>query len=261
LSNKKKQIVSVVHGSELDIKSTIPRSLTSYALSKANTIIAVSRYTQKFLPTELPSTINKRVIHNGINSDEFSVNEMNRLQGEPALITVGSVTARKGQENVINALPEIKAKYPNVHYHIVGKPQIREKLQIISTQLKVKEAITYYGAVDRSELLRTLSGATIKLMLSNHTSDGDFEGFGIAVLEANAFGIPVIGSRNSGIEDAIVHEKTGLLVNPKDALEITSAVTAILGNYSFFSQNAKQWALEHDWKNIVEQYEKALNLN
>lgn len=252
--NPKKDLIAVVHGSELDIKSFIPKKITSYSLTKFNKIIAVSNYTLQFLPVSLSPNIKKYVVHNGINCSEFSINESCRLTGNPSLITVGSVTERKGQENVIKALPEILAAFPSVEYHVVGKPVIKEKLDKIASQLHVQKLVHFYGALNRNELLEKLNGASIKLMLSSHTNEGDFEGFGIAVLEANAFGVPVIGSKNSGIADAIKDGETGILVNQQHPKEVAAAIKSIISNYSYFSDNAKVWAAQHDWKIIVEQY-------
>ena len=257
----KKHIAAVVHGSELDIKSAVPKQLTTYALTKFNNIISVSKYTQSFVPRNLSPSIGKQVIHNGINMEEFSETGNNVLNGQPSLITLGSVTERKGQVNVIKALPNIIEKYPGAHYHIIGKPVIQKELQQVAEDLHVAHAVTFYGAVDRCVLIDKLSGATIKLMLSNHTKDGDFEGFGIAVLEANALGIPVIGSLNSGIEDAIVHEQTGMLVDAHNPEQVTAAIGVILNSYDFFSANARKWAEAHDWKIIIKQYEQALHLS
>lgn len=253
-----KELTAVVHGTELDLKSSLPKKVTSYSLARFNKIISVSNYTQQFLPKTLPSNIQQFVIHNGISGSEFNVREVT-LCGQPALITVGNVTDRKGQENVVNALPQIAAEYPLVTYHIVGKPTNRGKVEQTVARLDVQDKIKFHGAVPRTELLQKLKGATIKLMLSNHTSDGDFEGFGIAVLEANAFGVPAIGSRNSGIADAIEDGKTGLLADQYNAAEVAAAVKTIMNDYARFSNNAKTWARQHDWKIIVKEYVAALN--
>lgn len=255
----RKELIAVVHGTELDFKSTFPRKLTSYSLGKFNKIIAVSRYTQQFLPKTLPLHILQFVIHNGINGKEFDLNKTCALPGNPALITIGNVTDRKGQENVINALPEILEAFPSVQYHIVGKPTHQQKIEKQAKRLSVEDRIQFYGAVSREDLLQKLQASAIKLMLSNHTAEGDFEGFGIAILEANAFGIPAIGSRDCGIADAIEHRKTGLLVDQYNAGEIAAAVKTIMNGYAAFSGNAKTWAEQHDWKVIVKQYIAALN--
>lgn len=256
-----KKLVAVVHGSELTLTSSIASRITTYALKKFNSIISVSNFTKKFLPANLPSNITSTVIHNGIDMTEFCKRSMKiLLPGDPALITIGSVTERKGQANVITALPEILKKFPSVQYHIIGKPVIKNKLQTLADELHLSHLIHFYGAVNREELLKKMMGATVKLMLSNHTSHGDFEGFGIGILEANACGIPAIGSRNSGIAEAIQHEKTGLLVNQKSPEEVAIAVEKILINYTSFSANAKDWARQHDWKIIVKEYISTLSL-
>ncbi len=255
-----KKLIAVVHGSELTIKSSLARRATSYALKKFRSIISVSNYTRRFLPAGLPLAITIKVIHNGIDFNEFCKQPHRLLEGDPALITIGSLTERKGQENVINALPKIMKFFPSVQYHMIGKPVIQQRIESIAKQLNVQHHISFYGSVDRENLLKKIMGATIKLMLSNHTADGDFEGFGIAVLEANAFGIPAIGSRDSGIAEAIQHEKTGLLVDPKNAIEVAAAIEKIMTNYDSFSANAKEWARQHDWKIIVKEYIHTLSL-
>jgi glycosyltransferase involved in cell wall biosynthesis len=255
----RKDLTAIVHGTELDLKGAISKGLTTRALEGFNKIVSVSNYTQNFLPATLPTSVKKFVIHNAVNAAEFDINGSSALDGTPSLITVGNVTDRKGQENVVNALPKIVSTFPNVKYHIVGKPSNKAKVESAAKKLGVESLIKFYGAVTRTELLQKLKGATIKLMLSNHTSDGDFEGFGIAVLEANAFGVPAIGSENSGIADAIVHNETGILVDQHNPVEVANAVQTILGNYSYFSQNAKEWARQHDWKIIVKQYVDVLN--
>ncbi|GEO09943.1 glycosyltransferase family 4 protein [Segetibacter aerophilus] len=255
----KKEFIAVVHGTELDLKAKAAKKLTSYSLGRFNKIISVSNYTRQFLPASLPSHILQSVIHNGINEAEFEMQTVPGLPGNPALITIGNVTDRKGQENVIAALPQILGSNPSARYHIVGKPTKKETIETKSKKLGVQDAIEFYGAVSRVELLQKLKGATIKLMLSNHTADGDFEGFGIAVLEANAFGVPAIGSKDCGIADAIKHGETGLLVDQYKPKEVADAVSTILKDYQRFSENAKNWARQHDWKIIVKKYVEAFN--
>lgn len=254
LTSPGKELTAVVHGTELDLKSTFARRLTAHSLCNFSKVISVSNYTEKFLPKSLPSKTRKFIIHNGINTSEFDITEVSPLPGSPALITVGNVTERKGQENVVNALPEITHDFPAVQYHIVGKPGNKQKVQTKAKQLNVDGLIRFYGAVKRTELLQKLKGAAIKVMLSNHTKDGDFEGFGIAVLEANAFGVPAVGSKNSGIADAIVHGQTGLLVDQCNCGEVAAAIKTIMTNYSCFSAQAKKWAMQHDWNIIVKEY-------
>ena len=91
-------------------------------------------------------------------------------------------------------------------------------------------------------------------MLSQNKTLYDVEGFGIVILEANLCGISAIGSKGTGIEDAIIHNKTGLLVDPYNRDEIIKAINQILFNKELFSKNAATWAQTHDWSNIVNRY-------
>ena len=96
-------------------------------------------------------------------------------------------------------------------------------------------------------------------MLSEETKNGDVEGFGIAILEANAFGIPAIGSKGCGIEDAIDDGETGYLVNVTDVNSILKAVTDINNSYSDFSKNSILWSKNFNWDKIVLQYLEILD--
>jgi len=255
---KGKKILAIVHGSELDLKNKKDRGLITSALKKSNAIVSVSSYTKSFIDESVLEKVPCYIIHNGINTGEFKQSANGKLNGWPKLITIGSMTARKGQENVIKAMPEILKNYPQAMYHMIGKPYEKEKLLQIISSLNISSSVIFHDELRRSALLTILGNCDIKLMLSNHTSDGDFEGFGIAILEANAMGKPAIGSNFGGITDAIENYKTGILVSPYNPAEISTAIKTILNDYTVYSQNALSWAKQHDWKLIIQQYIKVL---
>ena len=80
------------------------------------------------------------------------------------------------------------------------------------------------------------------------------EGFGIAILEANALGIPAIGAKNCGIEDAISDNESGILILNSSSDDFLKAIDKIYSNYSKFSLKSKQWAEKHTWNKIVSRY-------
>lgn len=257
----KKDFVAVVHGSELDLPNPVLKRLTESSLKKCDKIISVSRYTQSFLPTH-ENGQKRTIIANGIDvSESDSVKKPDHSQngGSLSLLTVGNVTPRKGQKNIIRALPEIIKKFPDVHYHVVGLPTTKDILSEFARNIGVLNHITFHGKLSRQELLNMYNKCDIFMMLSDHTANGDFEGFGIAVLEANILGKPAVGSRKSGIADAIDDRKTGVLVDQHNDLEIVNAIGEIYNNYEQYSINAYAWAIKHDWKNIVEEYRQFLN--
>ncbi|MDQ3392595.1 MAG: glycosyltransferase family 4 protein [Bacteroidota bacterium] len=258
---KKKEFIAVVHGSELDLQNKRLKKFTNESLNKCDKIISVSRYTEKHLPI-LRNGQQRKIIANGIDLTETSTIKIdinNTIRSKSLkLLTVGNVTPRKGQKNIIRALPEIKKVFPNVHYHIIGLPTQKDALTEFAKELGVLPNITFHGKISRQQLLDMYRQCDIFMMLSDHTATGDFEGFGIAVLEANIWGKPAVGSKNSGIADAIDNGETGILVDQHNDHEIANAIALIYNNYETFSAKAYKWALEHNWKNIANQYYEVL---
>lgn len=248
------KLIAVVHGSEANFKKGFSHYLTKRSLNKMTHIIAVSNFTKSLLKRFVVKEID--VIPNGIDENFTTlITQKNPLDKENLrLLTVGNVTERKGQQNVITALPVLKIEYTNLVYNIVGLPTQRNKLENTAEALGVAKFIKFHGKVDHDTLLDIYSKNDIFIMLSQNIAGGEVEGFGISILEANSFGLPAIGSNNCGIEDAIDHRKTGILVNPKNAEEIRCAINEIAENYAWYSQNAIEWAANHNWSNIIRSY-------
>lgn len=254
LGIRQQKAVYIAHAVDVNPSNKWLRKLCHFMLSQFNRIVAVSAYTREKLPSHLrEKTI---VIPNGFDVERFSSKyETNgQLAGNPRLVTLGSVTARKGQINVVNAMPAILKTYPDTHYHLIGLPFEKEAVLSRAKDLGVQGHIHFHGALDDSKMIQYLSQADLFMMLSNHTPDGDFEGFGIAILEAAYLGVPAIGSRGTGIEDAISQGKSGLLVDPHQQEEIAAAVKHILQKSSYFKDECKVHARRYSWELVTPRY-------
>lgn len=245
--------LAILHGSELNL-SKWSRKLTMWSLSKFNLAIAVSRYTAQ-LAKDLQPKLNVTVICNGFEPDRFDSFEAKKvLPGQPALITVGNVTRRKGQQNVIKSLPQILKRYPDVHYHIVGILTEKDAFEALARELDVLEHITFHGPLSDAELTATMRGADIFIMLSERQPNGDVEGFGIAILEANYLGLPAIGSIDSGITDAIKDGYSGKLVQAGQPQNVATVIEEIMEKYAKYSEHSKSWALSFTWNKVIKNY-------
>lgn len=243
-----------VHGSEVGNALRWTTWLTLFALQRADRIIAVSDFTRSLLPNSLQGKC--EVLPNGILSESMPIPETVESfpdwPGEPRLLTVGNVSPRKGQRRVIRALPALLRRYPQIHYHMVGLDWDRDTLEALAESLGVGGHITFHGKLAaRHDLYRAYRSADLFIMLSENLPDGDVEGFGIAILEANHFGLPAIGARGCGIEDAIDHGQTGYLVDGNDNEEITRTVKEAYNNWQALGVRARQWAAAHDWNLLV----------
>jgi phosphatidylinositol alpha-1,6-mannosyltransferase len=107
---------------------------------------------------------------------------------------------------------------------------------------------------DKEELAMAYKTADVFIMLSENQTDGDVEGFGIAILEANYFELPAIGAKGCGIEDAIQSGINGELVDGNSAKEIEDSLKKILGNKAAYTSQLSDWVKKHDWNMLVEKF-------
>lgn len=248
----KKKIYAVIHGTEVSIPSALKRNFTKWCLRRFEKIIAVSNYTKSLMAGWGIKSI--QVIPNG-----YAVATSNNVNLEDTmlplrLITVGNVTQRKGQHNVIRALPKLKTSYPAIQYDIVGIPTEKDTLLQLATLVKVEDALLFHGKVSEEEKIKLLERASIFMMLSEQTTTGAVEGFGIAILEANALGVPAIGSKGCGIEDAIANGVSGKLVAHDDINAICAAVLEIIEAHEVYKKGAQDWSRNFTWDEIIGHY-------
>ncbi len=251
-SNKK--YIAILHGSEINAGGLLSKTITKWSINQFDALIAVSHFT-KNLAFERNKDLQITVINNGFSASIIESNTNNLvIKGNPTIVTVGNVTSRKGQQNVIKALPLLKETFPDIQYHIVGIPTEKVAFHKLAQSLGVAENITFHNVLSQDDLNSVLSQSKVFFMLSDSLKNGDVEGFGIAVLEANALGIPAIGSKSSGIADAIQDGFSGKLVNPHDGNEIRLALGDIISNYTVYTSNAKAWSTQFTWDIIVKKY-------
>jgi phosphatidylinositol alpha-1,6-mannosyltransferase len=254
---KNQKTLAILHGSEVNLKNRLLRKFTQYSINAADTLVAVSKFTQAILPSFIKTKREIHVIPNGIFLSEKIDHENEiHLDGYPKLITVGHVSPRKGQHRVIKALPELVKLFPNIQYHIVGRPVTQEKLEKLADELGIKDQIQFHGIIkNHADLSMYYKSADIFMLLSENQSDGDVEGYGIVALEANEHGLPVIGAKFCGVEDAVDDCNSGYLVDGNNVEEICNAVVRCIKEKDRLTAGSIQWAEKHQWKEIVKAYE------
>jgi len=255
ITNNQTRISVFLHGSEIQMKGLLNRYLTYYSLRLADRIYCVSSFTKSLLPYKLQMKRNVFVLSNGLNLDILRKNRPHLdalYSGSPTLLTVGQLTRRKGQHRVINALPELVKIWPKIVYHMVGIETNRAELAMLAKKLGVERNVFFHGRLkESSEVYNAYSSTDVFIMLSENQDDGDVEGFGIAILEANFFGQPAVGARGCGIEDAIKEGVNGYLVDGDNAQEIHVAVMKCLERRGDMESGIKDWVKDHDWNQLI----------
>jgi phosphatidylinositol alpha-1,6-mannosyltransferase len=147
------------------------------------------------------------------------------------LLTVGRLIERKGHATVIKALSSILQRFPATRYVIVGAGPEEYKLKKMVQQAGLRDYVLFTGEVDNKELACWYEICDIFVMPHRDLpSVGDTEGCPTVFLEAGAHGKPVIGGRDGGVTDAILHDRTGFIIDGTDASKLEESVCHLLNN-------------------------------
>jgi phosphatidyl-myo-inositol dimannoside synthase len=243
LTGYPRRIVIAAHGREL-LFNGLPRPLSAFydglrrlTIRKADALLPVSRYTAELLKALGAPADRIHIVNNGTDPDRFrpvdstALRERLSLGERRVILTVTRLVGRKGVDTVIDALPAVLAEHPASTYLVVGDGPERETLER-RTRATVPEAdVRFLGRIPHDELPAYYSMADFAVMPSRNEAP-DVEGFGLVFLEANACGCAVIGARSGGIPDAILEERTGLLVPPNDPRQLADAMIRLLDDVS-----------------------------
>ena len=143
------------------------------------------------------------------------------------LLTVARLVEHKGVDIGIRAFALLAPDYPDLGYAVAGEGEIRPSLEALARSLGVGDRVRFLGGVPDRDLPFLLNVPTVYLGVAREMSD-KVEGFGIAIVEASASGVPVVGGRAGGIPDAVREGETGLLADCEDPAAVAAAVRSIL---------------------------------
>ena len=174
------------------------------------------------------------------------------------IITICRLVKRKNVENIIKAIKLMPYSIlKNYKYIIVGNGPERKNLEFMVKNLHLEENVFLRGEVSESEKTQLLSSSKLFIMCPT-TYKNENEGFGISFIEAQAVGIPVIGSKNGGSPEAIGNG--GLLVEDElDPKEIAKNIKLLLTDrklYNQLVQNIQKRIGQFDTKKHVRKIEK-----
>ena len=202
----------------------------------------ISEYTHKKIAKALSpdAAARMRRIVPGVDSTEFSPANLstgNQLRTElgwtdrPVIVCVSRLMARKGQDELIRALPEIQRTAPNASLIIVGDGPYRKDLERLVKKLGLERFVHLTGKVRQTELSKWYAAGDIFAMPCRTRMGGwDVEGLGIVFLEGSATGLPVIVGDSGGAVDAVVNGETGFLVDGTNTAEIAGRIAYLFAN-------------------------------
>lgn len=180
-------------------------------------------------------------IRNGLDIGKYAVGE--RAE-DPRILYLGGFQRPKGADRLPKIHRQVEERYDGtVHLDVAGRTgPVRTLVQDYCDK---SASATFHGYVSEEEKIRLMQRSWVFLAPSR------VEGWGIAVLEANACGTPAVGMNVSGLRDSIRHQETGLLATKDDVDDFTKSVAKLLKDdqqRTIMESKARDWAEQHTWE-------------
>jgi phosphatidyl-myo-inositol dimannoside synthase len=142
---------------------------------------------------------------------------------------VSWVGARKGQDTLLEAWPEVLARVPDAHLLLGGSGPQEPRIARGRRALGLEDSVTLAGEVPWERLPAFHAAADVCAMPCRTRLAGlDVEGLGIVFLEAQASGTPVVVGRSGGAPETVIDGETGLVVDPESPAAVADAVVTLL---------------------------------
>lgn len=249
-----------VHGEEMNIAAS-SRELAWLArrvLGRAELVIGNSRNTETILRRDWRLSPGRlRVLHPGVDTRRFVPAprdaEMRARLGwanRRVVLTVGRLQRRKGHDHLIRALPAIRKHVPDVLYAIVGDGEERTALEELARREGVADAVQFLGELDDAMLVRCYQQCDL-FVLPNRAVDGDIEGFGIVLLEAQACGKPVVAGGSGGTAETMRVGETGEIADCSTVEPLVETLSGLLVDSerrNRMGEAGRAWVVERfDW--------------
>jgi len=215
--------VLTVHG--LDLYSNLGnprwRSEIVAAARSAEAIVCVGSRLARDCVAELGvDPARTLVIPNTYDADRFVPTTRSRDGSRMRLVSLGRLSYEKGHDVLLRALRRALDDGCEATLTLIGDGPERAALEQLAGELGVEQRVAFTGTLLGSDVPAAFAEADAFVLPSRD------EGFGVALIEAMATGLPVVATRSGGPED-IVSEDDGLLVGPGDPDELAGAILAI----------------------------------
>ena len=183
--------------------------------------------------------------------------ERHRLGDATLLLHVASVKPNKGHDVVLDALPPVAARFPTVRYVVIGgvaEPwrEFAEAQRARAENGRLKDLALFLGHVSDAELADAYAAADVVLLPSRS------ETFPLTLLDAMAWGKPVIASDVGGVSHVLADRQNGLMVSPGDPAALAAAIEEMLADdeRARLGQQAAETVDRFTWERVVERYEE-----
>lgn len=268
-----RRTVALTHGHEVWWAKVFPFNLLMRRIgATVDSLTYLGDFTRTAISRSLSHDAQSAMIKiaPGIDVDHFRpvdaslLREQLGLTNKKVIVSVGRLVHRKGQDHLIQAMPEILKFHPDAHLLLVGKGPYLEHLAKLVAQLQLQDSVSFIGRIQYAELPQYICCGDLFAMPSRSRLMGlEVEGLGIVYLEASACGLPVIAGKSGGAPDAVIDGTTGVVVDGTNDLEIAQAAISLLSDPAKSKEMGaagRQWIIDNwRWDIWAKKFEELLS--
>jgi colanic acid/amylovoran biosynthesis glycosyltransferase len=191
----------------------------------ATFVATVSRDNRDYLASVLREDGRVRVVSNSVDLARLGGPDANG-RGGAVVLTVARMIEKKGLGDLVAACGMLVARGVPVRLEVAGTGPLRHSLEDAATRLGVPAV--FHGALPHESVRELYRRATVFSLPCVIAENGDRDGLPTSVLEAMASGVPVVTTAVNGLAEAVLHERTGLLVPEHDPAALAAALERVL---------------------------------
>jgi len=207
--------------------------------------LAISRFMAERLQSLGVSPRQITLHYAGIDTERFQPSA--QTDRENVALFVGRLVAKKGCEHLLAAMSRVQQQLPEARLAIIGDGPLRADLERRANELGV--VVEFLGAQPSDVVRDWMRRARVLCVPSITAPNGDSEGLPTVVIEAQACGLPVVGSRHAGIPEAVVDGETGFIADERDVDGLTAGLRRLLTDHDL-QRSFGQAARDHVCRNF-----------
>lgn len=216
-------------------KATPAACLLRWIYSASQKVVAISNFTRDRLvdfgvkPNHIDTIFPGSPEPNFYSPEKIAaIKKKYVIDTEHVILAVGRFVARKGQMTLVQAMPKILKRFPDALLIMVGEGPYLSSAVKKTHDLNVREQVLFPGHLPEEDVAGLYQACEVFALPTGEDKNGQVEGFGLVFTEAQAYGKPVVAGRSGGVVDAVIDEKTGLIVDPQSPDQLAEAIIRLM---------------------------------
>lgn len=236
----KGKVVVTFHGYDVELLSTKNKSDIPILNGFVSYFIANSEFTKNRLVDLGLHSESVEVIFNGIDVSKKGLVPKSLIPGRLRLLSIGRLVEVKGHIFALKSILELVKIGYKIRYTIIGDGIEYDNLLSFVKSNGLNDTVVFLGQKTQREIFEHLLSNEIFLFPSTKDSNGRREAFGVASLEAQLFGLPVIGFDVGGFPETLKNGVTGFIVPDKDYRQMAKKIVELVESHELYKMMSRE---------------------